>query len=156
MVVLEYPEILHHLHNDFPLASEKIKIGKVDKLIPNLRNKDKVIHHENLKLYESLGLKITKIHRGIKFDESAWLKQYIDLNTKLRTESKNDFEKDFFKLMNNSAFGKTMENIEKRVDVRLITSEEQAKKLAAKPNYDHCTCHGLSNKEKTKSLASPV
>jgi len=90
-------------------------------------------------LYESLGLKITKIHRGIKFEENAWLKQYIDLNTKLRTESNNDFEKYFFKLMNNSAFGKTMENIEKRVDARLITSEEQAKKLAAKPNYDHCT-----------------
>ena len=106
--------------------------------MPNLRNKDKyVIHYENLKLYESLGLKITKIQRGIKFEESAWLKQYIDLNTKLRTESKNDFEKDFLKLMNNSAFGKTMENIEKRVDVRLITSEERAKKLAAKPNYDH-------------------
>ena len=93
-VDLEYPEVLHPLHNDYPLASEQIKIGKVNKLIPNLRNKDKyVIHHENLKLYESLGLKITKIHRGIKFEESAWLKKYIDLNTKLRTESKNDFEK---------------------------------------------------------------
>ena len=93
-VDLKYPESLHDLHNDYPLA---FTINKVDKLIPNLRNKKKyVIHYENLKLYERLGLKITKIHRGIKFEESAWLKEYIDLNTELRTKAKNNFEKDFF------------------------------------------------------------
>ena len=139
-VDLEYPEHLHDLHNDYPLAPESLKIGRVDKLIPNLNNKTNyVIHYENLKLYESLGLKITKIHRGIKFEESTWLKQYIDLNTTLRAKANNEFEKDFFKLMNNSVFGKTMENIRNRVDVRLVNDKRMAKKLAAKPNFKHCT-----------------
>ena len=141
-VDLEYPKDLHDLHNDYPLASENImpEGSKVRKLIPNLNNKTKyVLHYENLKQYESLGLIITKIHRGILFDEEAWLKKYIDLNTKLRTEAANDFEKDFFKLMNNSVFGKTIENIENRVDVRLVTSEKEALKLSAKVNYDRCT-----------------
>ena len=139
-VDLEYPEHLHDLHNDYPLAPESVKIGRVDKLIPNLNNKTNyVIHYENLKLYESLGLKIIKIHRGIKFEESTWLKQYIDLNTTLRAKANNEFEKDFFKLMNNSVFGKTMENIRNRVDVRLVNDKRMAKKLAAKPNFKHCT-----------------
>jgi len=97
------------------------------------------VHSENLKLYESLGLKITSIHRGIYFEEKDWLKEYIDLNTILRTKATNDFEKNFFKLMSNSVFGKTMENIEKRVDMRLVTSEVEAVKLSAKVNYDRCT-----------------
>ena len=62
--------------------------------MPNLRNKKKyVVHYENLKLYERFGLKITKIHRGIKFEQSAWLKEYIDLNTELRTEAKTTLRK---------------------------------------------------------------
>ena len=121
------------------LAPERLVLGKVEKLVPNLNDKIKyVIHYENLKLYESLGLKITKIHRGIKFEESTWLKKYIDLNTDLRSKANNEFEKDFFKLMNNSVFGKTMENIRNRVDIRLVNSEAKAKKLAAKPNFKHC------------------
>ncbi|ELT99301.1 hypothetical protein CAPTEDRAFT_5084 [Capitella teleta] len=138
-VDLEYSKDLHNLHNDHPLAPKGLRVNKVDKLVPNLIDKTKyVIHYENLKLCESLGLKITKIHKGIKFEESAWLKQYIDLNTNLRAKAHNEFEKDFIKLMNNSIFGKTMENIKKRVDIRLVNNEIATKKLAAKPNYKHC------------------
>jgi len=139
-VDLEYCESFHNLHNDYPLAPEGVTVNNVEKLIPNLRNKNKyVVHYENLKLYERLGLKITKIYRGIKFEESAWLKEYIDLNTELRTKAKNNFEKDFFKLMTNSVFGKTIGNIENRVDIKLVTDKEKARKLAVKPNYDRCT-----------------
>ena len=134
------PKELHDYFNDYPLAPENCVIGnsKVEKLIPNLWNKEKyVLHHKNLKLYESLGLKITKIHRGIKFIEEAWLKSFIEKNTVLRTAAKNDFEKDFFKLMSNAVFGKTMENIRKRVDIKLVNSPEKGKKLVAKPNFSH-------------------
>ena len=81
-VDLEYPESLHDPHNDYPLAPETVTVNNVEKLIPNLRNKNKyVVYYENLKLYEHLGLKITKIHRGIRFEESAWLKEYKNINT---------------------------------------------------------------------------
>jgi len=81
-------------------------------------------------------VKITKIRRGISFDGDAWLKPYIELNTKLRTEASSEFEKDFFKLMNNSVFGRTMENIRNRVDIRLRTDDKSAEKLVSKPNYE--------------------
>ena len=127
-VDLEYPEELQDLHNDYPLAPERLKIGNVEKLIPNLYDKKKyVVHHHNLKQYEELGLKIKKTHRGIKFREEPWMKSYIELNTKLRTNGKNDFEKDFFKLMNNSVFGETMENVRNRVDLRLVNDVKKAK-----------------------------
>ena len=138
-VDLECPKNLHDLHNDYPLAPEQIVVNKVSKLIPNLGDKKKyVLHYENLKQYLKLGLKLTHIHRGIKFNESPWLEKYISLNTKLRTEAKNEFEKNFFKLMNNSVFGKTMENIRNRVDVKLVNDKKRAEKLSAKPNYKHC------------------
>ena len=86
----------------------------------------------------SMGLVITKIHRGIKFEEKPWLKQYIDLNTGLRTKATKDFE-EFFKLMNNSVLGKIMENIRNRVDIPLVTSEEVVRKLVSKPNLHHRT-----------------
>ena len=131
---------LHDLHNDYPLAPERLKINNVEKLIPNLWDKEKyIVHHENLKLYLGLGLKVKKIHRGIKFREEPWMKSYIELNTDLRTKGKNDFEKDFFKLMNNSVFGKTMENIRNRVDVKLVNNRGAAEKISAKPNFEHLT-----------------
>ena len=95
-VDLEYPRSLHDLHSDYPLAPKQIEVNKVKKLIPNLGNKEKyILHYENLKQYLSLGLKLNKIHRGIKFEESQWLKNYIALNTELRTAAANEFEKDF-------------------------------------------------------------
>jgi hypothetical protein len=139
-VDLEYAHELHELHNDYPLAPESIKTDKVLKLIPNLNSKQHyVVHYENLKLYESLGLKITNVHRGLMFQESSWLKQYVDLNTSLRAAATNKFEEEFFKLMNNAVFGKTMENIENRVDIRLVSSREEGLSLSAKPNYDRTT-----------------
>ena len=138
-VDLEYPRSLHDLHSDYPLAPEQIEVNKVDKLIPNLWNKKKyVLHYENLKQYLSLGLKLTHIHRAIRFKESQFLERYIDLNTELRTAATNEFEKNFFKLMNNSVFGKTMENIRNRVDIKLVNDKKQAEKLSAKPNFNHC------------------
>ena len=137
-VDLEYPEELHDLHNDYPLCPERVECDHgVKKLIPNLRHKNNyVIHYKNLMQCLRLGMKLKKIHRGIKFIEAAFLKPYIDKNTSLRALAKNNFDKDFFKLMNNSVFGKTMENIRNRVNVKLVDSGEQFKKLAAKPNYN--------------------
>jgi len=87
-VDLEYPKELHDLHNDYPLAPERIVVNKVEKLISNLWDKNKcVLHHRNLKQYLEMGMNLMKIHRGISFAEDAWLKPYIELNTKLRTEA---------------------------------------------------------------------
>jgi hypothetical protein len=86
-VDLEYPDELHYKHNEYLLAPERIMVNKVEKLIPNLNNKEKyVLHHKNLKQYLSLGLKLTKVHRGVKFFEKSWMKEYIQLNTDLRTK----------------------------------------------------------------------
>ena len=160
-VDLEYPAELHDHHNDYPIASQSLKIeydwqsdycravrdkhniptGSVPKLVTTLRKKTKyVLHYENLVLYLSLGMKLTKIHRALSFNQSQWLKPYIDFNTQRRKEAKSRGDKfgdAFFKLMNNSVFGKTMENIRKRVDVegRLVTSEQQMVKISSKPTF---------------------
>ena len=153
-VDLVCPEELHDLLNDYPLAPEKMaitndmlspycknikdkfkfKIGNVNKLITNLYDKEKyVINEKLLHLYMQLGLKVTKVHRVLECSEKPFLKKYIDFNTKCRTNAKNTFEKDFFKLMNNSVYGKTLQNVRKQADVKLETNREHLLKLAAKP-----------------------
>ena len=155
-VDLEYPHDLHDLHNDYPLAPEKILVtddmlsnycknlkemgnissGRVKKLVPNLLPKEKyVLHYRNLKLYLSLGLKLKKIHRVLEFTQRPWMKKYIDFNTEKRKMAKNSFEKDFFKLMNNSVFGKTMENLRKRSNIKLETDPDHLLKLTRQPMY---------------------
>ena len=111
-VDISYPKKLHNLHNDLPFMCTKMKINEVEKLIPNLYYKRKyIVHIRALKQALDHGLVLERIHRCIEFIQSPWMKEYINFNTRLRTAAKNDFKKDFYKLMNNSVFGKTMENI---------------------------------------------
>ena len=111
---------------------------QVKKLVPNLRSKERyVFHYHNMQLYLSLGMRLEKIHRALHFKQSPWMEPYICMNTELRKQTTSDFEKDLYKLMNNSVFGKTMENLRKRVDVKLVrTSEEdELKRLIASPAF---------------------
>ena len=163
-VDLKYPNQLHDLQYDYPLAPEKlavtndilsnyckstadkykIKVGNVKKLIPNLGNKTKyVVHYRNLQLYLSLGMKLTKIHRALQFKQSNWMKKHIDFNTKKRMCATNDFEKYFFKLMINPVYGKTMENLRKRINVRFVNNKKDFLKYTSKPTY---VTHKLFNK----------
>ena len=112
-----------------------MKIDKCKKLVCNLRNKKYVVQMKSLKQALNHGLKLKKVQRIIEFNPEAWLKPYIDINTELRKFSKNDFEKDFFKLMNNAVFGKSMENIRKHRDIKLVTTDERRNKLVSEPNY---------------------
>ena len=128
-VDVKYPKRLHELHSDITFLSERMEVNKCKNLVWNLFNKKKYVAHINaLKQALNHGLKFKKIYRIIEFNQEAWLKPYTDMNTELRKEAKNDFEKDFFKLMNNSVFGKTMENIRKHRDIKLVTTDK-------KPNY---------------------
>ena len=139
-VDLVYPEHLWDKHNDYPLAPEKIKVNGVEKLICHFKPRTHyVVHYRNLRQYLELGMRITKVHRGITFYQSPWMGPYIKKNTELRKCAANNFEKDFFKLMNNSVFGKTIENIRKRQNIQLIDDRKKAVKLSSKPNFDRCT-----------------
>ena len=136
-VDVRYPKRIHKLHSDLPFLSERMKIDKCNKLVCNLFNKKKYVTHINsFKRALNHGLKLQKIHRIIKFNQEAWLKPYIYMmNTKLKKSGKNDFEKDLFNLMNNLVFGKTMENIRKHKDIKLVTTDKKRRKLVSEPNY---------------------
>lgn len=152
-VDLEVPAELHDKFNDYPLAPEAlipecsptmealrvqlgVPKGNVKKLVPNLCSKEKyVLHYRNLKLYLSLGMKLTKVHRVLSFKQEPYLKKYIDFNTQKRAATKNDFEKDLFKLLNNAVFGKTMENVDKRIDVKLLNDSKKFVQYASKPHF---------------------
>ena len=135
-VDVTYPKRLHELHSYFPFLPERMKIDKCNKFVCNLFNKKKYVAHINL-LKQALNhrLKLQKIHRIIKFNQEEWLKPYIDMNTELRKEAKNDFENDLFKLISNSVFGKTVENIRKHRDIKLVTTDKKRSKSVSEPNY---------------------
>lgn len=150
-VDLHYPENLHDAHNDFPFCAEKrtlpnevfdingTKRNNISKLLLTLYDKEKyVLHYRMLKLALRHGLILRKVHRIMQFKQSLWLKPYIDLNTEMRKRSTNEFEKSFFKLLNNAIFGKTMENIRSRVDIKLTkkwNGKCGARMLISKPNF---------------------
>ena len=94
---------------------------------------------KNLKQALNHGLVFKKVHKVIKFNQNAWLKPYIDMNTDLRKKAKNDFETDFLKLINNAVFGKTMENVRKHRDIKLVTTERRRNYLVSEPNYHTTT-----------------
>ena len=113
-----------------------MEINKCKKSVCNLYDKKKyVVHIKSLKQALNQGLKLKKIHRIIEFNQKAWLKPYIDINTEFRKLARNDFERDLFKLMNNSVFGNTMENIRKHREMKLVTTDKKRSKLVSEPNY---------------------
>ena len=122
------------LHSHLTFLPERMKINKCTKLTCTIQ-KDFIIHIRALKQPINHGLELTRVHRIIEFDQESWLKPYIDMNNKLRKHAKNDFEKDFSKLMNNSVFGKTMENVRNHRDIKIVTTDKQRSILASQPNY---------------------
>ena len=160
-VGLEYPKEIHDFHKDYPLAPEILNINenmlsqvqkdihkyyygkeatdeKTINLVLNVMDKQKyVLHISALKFYLQHGLKLKKAHRAISFDQAHFLKPFIEFNTEKRKQANNDFEKDLFKLVNNSVYGKTMENIRKHGDFELVNTAERFQKLVNKPTYKH-------------------
>ena len=136
-VDVRYPKRLHDLHSYLPFLPERMEINKCKKLICNLSNKKRyTLHVNSLKQALNHGLKLKKMHRVIEFNQKEWLKPYIDMNTEFRKAAKYDFEKDLFKLMNNSVFGETMENIRKHRDIKLVATDKKRSKLVSEPNYN--------------------
>ena len=136
-VDVQYLGKLHELHNDLPFLPEGMKIEKVEKFVANLHEKTEyVIHIRKLKQALNHGLFLKKVHKVIQFNQNAWLKPYTDMNSDLRKKAKNDFKKDFLKLMNNEVFGKSMENVRKHRDIKLVTTERRKNYFVSEPN-----CH---------------
>ena len=186
-VDLHYPDRLHDLHSDYPLAPVRQSVtsdmlspyskrlyetlttkpgssppSSVEKLLTTLDDKQNyVLHIRNLQLYLSLGLELKAIHRVLCFKQSAWLKPFIDFNTRKRREAANSFEKDLFKLMNNAVYGKSLENVRKRVDFRLVTTERRLHKLVSSPRLKRMIRYtddvvGLSLRHKSIVLSRPI
>ena len=137
---------MHDIHNDYALAPEKINIpkewlshyclkianahnittGTVKKLVPNLMNKNNyVIHYRNLQQCLEIGMELKKIHRILNFRQEDWIKPYIDFSTERRKESTNESDKNHFKLVNNAVYGKTIENMRKRIKIRIVQNNHQ-------------------------------
>ena len=136
---VEYPKYLNYLHSDLPFLPEIMKINKRSKLVWNLYDKNNYfVHIRSFKQALNLGLILNKAHIVIKFNQEALLKEYTDMNTELRKQANNDFEKDFFKLMNNYVFGKAMENVRKHSDIKLVTTDKRRNQLVSEPIY-HAT-----------------
>ena len=128
-VDLEYPAHLYDEHNDYPLAPEKLLLNGVKKLVPTLLDKkNMVLYAASLQQYLFLGMKLKKIHRGISFDEKPYMKPFIELNTKMRKAAKNAFEKDFYKLMSNAVYGKTLENVRNRQNIDIVNNPAKKEK----------------------------
>ena len=135
-VDVDHPNELQNLHSDFPFLAESMVINNTKKLFCNLQDKKNYVVHINvLKQALDHGLKLRQVHRVIEFDQEAWLKKYINFNTELRKRNFTDFEKDFFKLMNNAVFGKIMENVRKHRDIKLVKTDHRRNKLVSEPNY---------------------
>ena len=144
-VDVEYPKNIRSLHSDLPFLADRMEINKCIKLVCNFYDKkEHVVHIRALKQALNYGLILKKVHRVIEFNQEAWLKPYTEMNIKLRTEAKNDFEKYFFKLMNNSVFGKTMENVRNHRDIKLVTTDKRWNQLVSDPNY-HTSKHFSEN-----------
>ncbi|XP_060868610.1 uncharacterized protein LOC132943592 [Metopolophium dirhodum] len=141
-VDVSYPRHLHNGHNDLPfLPQNSVPRGsKVRKLMETFEKKENyIIHYRNLQQAIKNGLIVEKVHRVIQFNQSDWLAKYIKLNTEMRKKAKNDFEKDFFKPMNNAVFGKTMQSKRKEMKMELVSCEKRLQKLINKSTFKYCT-----------------
>ena len=135
-VDVEYSKNLHDLHSDLPFLPERMKIDKCKKLACNLYDKKSyVVHIRSLKQALNQGLILQRVYRAIQFNQEAWLKPYMNMNTELRKQAKNDFEIYFFKLMSNAVFGKTMKNVRKHRHIKLVTTDKRRNQLVSEPNY---------------------